>query len=412
MTVSYWQDSRREKQVIDADVVIVGAGLIGAACAYWLSQRQAVKVVVLEARSPGSGASGRDAGFAVRTLFAYYNEAIRIYGREVARYLLTFNENSLQYLADLSSSHDKFSWHRCGSYLLACSDAELQDLEASSEFMREDGFQVVFCRTDPLSRGYKGALFNPSDASVNTSQLVDLMLQISNAQVFGNEEVWKIEPIRGGTSGAVRVHSAGFIVNCDRLLFTTNAYAPLFQHWFADKIQAVRGQILVTAPLPKMILQSMCSANYGWDYFRQLPDMRFLLGGRRFMQRTEETGYADTVTAPLQFALQDYLTEFFPEVCSSAIDYRWSGVMAFTPDELPIIGELINESLDGTAETVPGAFYAIGCNGHGLGPGLGLAKRLVDLAMDGSTPGVFGYDRLSESGDQVKWCHASQPGAG
>ena len=46
---------------ISADVVVIGAGLVGASVALHLAER-GIKAVLLEAQQPGSGASGRNAG--------------------------------------------------------------------------------------------------------------------------------------------------------------------------------------------------------------------------------------------------------------------------------------------------------------------------------------------------------------
>jgi gamma-glutamylputrescine oxidase len=194
MTVSYWQDAQESKVHENADVAIIGGGIGGATAAYWLSKRKGLKVVLLEAQKVAAGASGRDAGFAVRTLFAYYNQAISIYGKKKAQWLLKFNEDSLGYLGDIAKDYggERFSFNKCGSYLLACSPAELKDLDESAQLMTEDGFAVECLSRDPLERGYLGALFNPGDVSIHTSNLVKLLLEVSNCKV--------LEGPRGGAS--------------------------------------------------------------------------------------------------------------------------------------------------------------------------------------------------------------------
>jgi len=412
MTVSYWQDARAQKTAGKVDVAIIGGGIMGAASAYWLSKRKGLKVAVFEAQKRAWGASGRGAGFAVRTLFAYYNQAIAAYGRDAAKWLLHFNEESLQLISQFVEVHgNKCSYEQCGSYLLACSQEELRELEESAQLMRDDGFDAEFCPTDPLCRGYLGGLYNRCDIGINTSQLVNMLFEISGAAVYEQEPVWRIE---GASDGSIKVISIGHEVVCSRLLLTTNAYSALLEPWFHDKIQPVRGQILVTKPLASRIIDAMCSANYGWDYFRQLPDNRFLLGGRRFMQRAEEVGFTDMVTEPIQTALHSYLTEYFPEVAQLPVDYRWSGVMAFTRDELPMIGELIQQPVVADADkigTLPGAFYAVGCNGHGLAHSFALAKLLVEVALDGASAKAFAAERLTKRTSQPTWSHAQQPGS-
>ena len=123
--------------------------------------------------------------------------------------------------------------------------------------------------------------------------------------------------------------------------------------------------------------------------------------------RAEEVGYADMVTQPVQTALHNYLQDRFPEAAAMPVDYRWSGIMAFTKDELPIIGELIQQPVvvGQQPESVPGVFYAVGCNGHGMGYSFALSKLLVEVAMDGADAGIFGSERLLNSAG-VSWMHA------
>lgn len=411
MTVSYWQDDRHGKVHDEVDVVIIGGGIMGAASAYWLGKRKGLKVAIFEAQKLSAGASGRGAGFVVRTLFAYYNEAVKVFGREKARSLLNFNEESMRMLTCFVEEHgNNCNYERSGSFLLACTADELVDLQESAQLLAEDGFDVQYSPTDPLGRGYLGGIFNPGDIAIDTRLLVQNLVSVSGARILEGERVWRIEKT---SIGLIQIESPGFSIRCSRMLFVTNGYAPLLEPWFADKIQPVRGQILVTKPLKSRILDSLVSANYGWDYFRQLPDNRFLLGGRRFMFRETETGYVDAVTHPLQSALQDYMAEYFPEAAAVPIEYRWSGLMAFTKDELPVLGELNQRPLmsnsSQAAESLPGAFYSVGCNGHGLGHSMGLAKLLVEMAFDGADPGVFGPSRLNESTNTHSWAHAQQP---
>jgi len=110
-----------------------------------------------------------------------------------------------------------------------------------------------------------------------------------------------------------------------------------------------------------------------------------LLGGCREPFLKDEVGYADMVTLDVQGALQNYLKDRFPELAGVSIDYRWSGIMAFTEDGLPLLGELSDK---------PGVVYVTGCNGHGMGYAMALSKLLVAYAMDGVNPGIFDSRRL------------------
>lgn len=395
MTISFWIDGHKEKPTEELDVAIVGGGIIGAAAAYWLSQRGTkLKTAVFEAQEPAAGASGRNGGFILRGIFAYYNEAVRKYGRDKAKWIFQFNEETQRHLSQFVEKHgNSFDYDRSGSYLLACSLDELQTLEDSATLMLEDGFEVEYIKQDPVERDFYGALYNACDVGVHPALLVKALLDASAVPVFNGEAIYRIE---SAGKDSLILHTTNKVVKCARVLLCTNAYTPLFEPWFAGKLQAVRGQILVTKPLRKRILDRLCYANYGWEYFRQLPDQRLLLGGCREPFRNEEVGYADMLTLPVQNALINYLKDRFPDAAGVPIDFRWSGMMSFTADGLPMLGEL-KQNLPLPPAThhsgIPGLFFAVGCNGHGMGYSLALSKLLIEVALDGADPGIFSAER-------------------
>jgi glycine/D-amino acid oxidase-like deaminating enzyme len=381
MTVSYWLDEQSDKKQIDTDVAIIGGGIAGASSAYWLQKRN-LKTVVLEAQQPGFGASGRNGGFILRGIVAYYSQAIKAYGRQTAKWIFQFNEETHIYLKEFVEAHgNSFCYDPSGSYLLSSSLEEMQELEQSVTLMQEDGFIVEYLKADPLKRNFYSAIFNSCDAGVHPKKLLNALLVASGAQVFSNSPVFSHELL---PDKRIRLYTPDKIITCSTALLTTNAYTSLLEPWFLEKIQPIRGQILVTKPLKKRILDKICYANYGYEYFRQLPDDRLLLGGRREQHREHEIGYADMVTESVQSALKQYLKERFPEAFGVPIDYNWSGIMAFTRDGLPLIGEMNH---------LPGMFFAVGCNGHGMGYSLALSKLLVEVALDNATSGIFDAKR-------------------
>jgi gamma-glutamylputrescine oxidase len=246
--------------------------------------------------------------------------------------------------------------------------------------MTEDGFEVEYLTKDPLDRNYYGALHNTCDGGVHPLKLVKALIAESGAQLYDGEAVSSIRKEK-----SLQVTTANRVIECDKVLLATNAYAQLLEPWFKDRVRPIRGQILVTQPLRKRILEKVCYANYGWEYFRQLPDKRFLLGGCRQLFQDLEVGYADCTSSQVQTSLESYIKDRFPEVAGIPIDYRWSGIMAFTEDGLPLVGEL---------EHLPNVYFAVGCNGHGFSYGLNLSRLLTEVALDGKDAGLFSSRRL------------------
>src|SRR5579885_1311162 len=367
MTLPIWLDNPGERVKDELDVAIIGGGMIGAGCAYLLSRRRGLRVGLVEARGLAGGSTGRSAGFVLRGIQPYYNQVARLYGRENARGIFAFAEESQAMVREfLSGRENTFDYVPCGSYLLASSLEEL-------EYLKED----------PIDRDFFGAIYNPGDFGVHPARLVEALVTAGGASVWQNEPVLKIH--QEDTDEAV-VQTPHRTIACRRVLLATNAYAALLEPYFRGKIQCARGQALVTQPLRKSIVDRLCYANYGWEYFRQLPDRRLLLGGCRQLHLEEEVGYAEVVTAPVQESLERYLKDRFPDVAGVTIDYRWAGLMGFTSDGLPLVGRL---------KQMPSVFFAVACNGHGLGYGLNMSRLLTETALDGRHPGIFSVDRES-----------------
>jgi gamma-glutamylputrescine oxidase len=382
MTLSLWLDENTEdsavKTAIEVDLAIIGGGVVGAALAYQARQKQpGIKVCVIEADSIASGASGRGGGFVLRGIHTYYDSCVKQYGRDVARYIYGLGARNQVLMRQFKDDcQQDIDYDPCGSYLLASSLEELEELARACTLMNEDGFAVELLKRDPLDRGFYGALYNKDDFGINPVKLVRALLAASEATVLEENAVRKIEDMT--ICGSRRN------VKAERIIIATNAYSSSVDSYFDGKLQPARGQMIATVPLKKKVVEALCYANYGWEYFRQLPDRRMVVGGCRQLFLAEEMVNEDAVSKPVQTALEHYFKDHFPELAGTAIDYRWSGTIAFTNDGLPLLGQLPAQ---------PGVYFAVGCNGHGLGYSMALAEQLLKNIYDDEPCGPFAAER-------------------
>ena len=377
MTVSWWQ--RSDCQALAADYVVVGAGIVGSYAAFCLAQTGA-DVLLTDMREPAAGASGRNAGFLLSGLVQYYHEAVEQYGHATAREAWQLSVETRELAFSLAQQLGVPA-ERCGSFLLATTRREARALERAARALEADGWPVAFQRGDPWGRGFAATLHKPDDGVVHPVKLVRAIAKHSGAQLVAPNEVWAIEARPGG----VRVRGSKAEVEAKGAIVALNAYAPLVCPALAGLVRPVRGQMLSTVPLPSRVFDGAGYANWGYEYFRQLPDGRFLMGGGRRRFRRQETGWEDLTTPSVQGALTQFLERYFPEVAGQPIESRWSGTMGFTPDGLPLVGRLPD---------VPQAVVAVGFNGHGMGLGLKVAERAVDLLLNGTSPGFLDSARF------------------
>jgi glycine/D-amino acid oxidase-like deaminating enzyme len=294
----------------------------------------------------------------------YYHDAIRLYGRDLAREVWNFSLHNREIAQGLSAELGT-PWDPCGSMLLALDDTEAEDLERTADALLDDGIAVKFMGNDPTKRGFAAAVVQPGDAGVHPARLTQALAQSSGAELWEWSEVFGWERL---ADGRLEVKSRRVTVRCERMALCTNAYAPLMDAYFEGKVVPTRGQIFVTEPLGKTVLSQLCYGDYGYEYFRQLPDGRFLLGGWRHHFRDMEAGYEDKVTPEVQGGLEGFMVRYFPEAVGAKITHRWSGTMGFSADGLPLVGSLPGE---------PNVYFAVGFTGHGMGFGLATAERLA-----------------------------------
>lgn len=311
-------------------------------------------------------------------LVDYYSKAVERYGRERARELWALTvENrgrTAALLASLGVDHE-----RCGSLLLALDSEESSVLEESARLLTEDGFEVEYLARDPLRRGFASGLRQPDDMLLDPVRFTTAIAEASGARIERDCEVYALESLPHGC----RVHSKRCTIDAANVVVALNAYAPNLDAYFNLLVRPVRAQMLATAPAPAVLNVAMY-ANWGYEYMRQLPDGTLLVGGGRKGFREREVGYHDTTTPDVQAGLLRFLSRHFPDV-EPAVTRRWSGVMGFTADGVPLIGRLPH---------APGVVFAVGFNGHGLGIGLVAAERAVDLLLHDKSPGVFDAARV------------------
>lgn len=381
MTVSYWQDASRDN-IIECDVCVVGAGVVGLYLARLLAGH-GQRVCILEARHVAAGATGRNAGMVLTGSAYYYHDAIARYGRELAYEQWKLSLHNRDIVKGLSEEFGT-PWEQHGSFLLALDDTEAEDLERAYTAMRDDGIEAKFSFKDPTKRGFAAVIQQPGDAGIHPVKFCEALAAASGAQLFEQSEVFAIEPL---PHGGIELKSRRVTVRCEKAVLCTNAYAPLMHPYFMDKVLPTRGQVLCTESLGPQVLPQMCYCDYGYEYFRQLPDGRVLLGGWRHHFREAEVGYEDRTTPGIQAGLDSFLARYFPEAKSARITHRWSGTMGFSKDGIPLCGSLPD---------MPSVYFAVGFTGHGLGFGLATAERLAAHVLFGYSLDWLDAGRLDD----------------
>jgi glycine/D-amino acid oxidase-like deaminating enzyme len=386
MTVSFWQRADLGPEV-SCDVAVVGGGIIGASTAYWLKQQHPERdIVLLEAETLGYGASGRNAGFLLQGAAVDYATDVQRYGVERAEKLWDFTLENRQLIAAICTE-EHIGFTGSGSVLLAGDAGEAERLLASAERLNARHQPVAYWNAERVEqevrgRSFRGGLFIPSGATVDSLRLVREIAGLSGARLLEHHPVYELHP----TGERIALLSPRRRVLATSVILTLNAYLPRLLPETSAFVRPVRAQMCATKAIDAGLPYPIYS-HEGYYYLLQLPSGELLVGGARHLHEKDEVGYADCTTDALQADLLAYLKRHFPHLkppdLTESIDHRWSGTMGFTPDGLPAIGY---------AGGLPQCLWAAGFNGHGMGYGFRFGQLLASI-HDATHPNDF-YTRM------------------
>jgi glycine oxidase len=309
------------------DVIVIGAGAIGAACAWRLAQAGA-QVTVLERGAPASGASRAALGVLQHHVEpgqppAYQHLALR--GRELFPTLL----EELNEITGLPRAH-----HAVGQMNLALSPAQLPDLEASYAANAERGVRVE--RLTPagclelepgLNPLVAGGLLFPDNAWIDNTALT---LAFARAAQAAGARLERAE------AGAVMAEEGRVIgVRAGREFYPAEWVVLAAGCWSSRvggvpplPVRPVRGQALAVAGQP---VHHIVAAGGGFLVPKE--------GGQTLVGSTvEEAGFDSSLTIGGLAEIMAAGTRIAPGLAGCQYLTAWAGLRPGTPDGWPYLG--------------------------------------------------------------------------
>lgn len=370
------------------DVAVVGAGIAGISTALHLARRGA-DTVVLEAGTVSSRASGRNDGQLLLGLGEHYNRIVGQFGAERARVLWDFlARNHVATRAALRAHAIDCGLVQNGGLRLSETAHEQRELELAATLLGREGIAHELLTANALAtrfaagRGYHGGLFLPGEAIL---QPVAMVRGFARAAATAGAHIVEHAAVAalGGEAGDFAVSLRdGRTLRARVVVLCTAALArEIDPTGFLHRVVfPFRGQVLATAPLPDDVLAALprcaLSSNFCYEYFR-VHERRLFLGGMRWSVPGEELGIVDddAVHPGVTANLRDYAARHFAVADRLPWQHVWTGIMAGTPDGLPLLGGIPGAS---------GLFTLSAFNGYGLSFAFLAGQRLAELIVDGA----------------------------
>ena len=342
---------------LTADICIIGAGFTGLSAALELAEA-GYKVIVLEAREVGYGASGRNGG-QICTGFSPGQQRIEAQlGKEDAVKCFAIAEEAKKLIVERINKY-KIDCDLKWGYLHAIpKPSQFEGLQA----WKDEWDALGYTDTQILSKVeleerlgttiYHGALreggaghFHPLNYCLGLAKAAIA----AGAQIFENSAVLNFEP-----GAIVTARTAQGSISAKFVIIGCNAYIGKMMPKLYGRIMPVTSYIIATEPLGENRAKSLirdndavANTNFIVDYFRLTKDTRLLFGGR--------ASYSTLEPPNLGTFMRPRMLSVFPELKDVKIDHAWGGYIAITSNRIPDCGRL-----------EPNIYYAHGYSGQGV----------------------------------------------
>ena len=350
-------------------MIIVGAGIVGAACAYYLSAA-GIRTLIIDQTFAGDGATAAGMGHIV------------VMDDSPAQFALTAYSRSLW--SELGEqSGENWEDDANGTLWIAATENELKLVDLKADYYRRRSVEVEVVSGDELAElepqlrsGLAGALRVPDDRVVYpplaARWLVERAVEHDAETRFGE----RVESI-----GDRCVQTSAARVEADVVINAAGAAAARLTPGLP--IEPRKGHLVITERYPGYCSHQLVELGYLKSAHTMTtesvafnvqprPTGQLLIGSSR-----ELVGWDNRIHRPVLAAMLARAAEFLPRVGALQVVRTWVGFRPATPDKLPLIGRW---------PAVEGLWLAAGHEGLGITTSLATGRLLTALIQGVDPP--------------------------
>ncbi|MEM7131936.1 MAG: FAD-dependent oxidoreductase [Chloroflexota bacterium] len=353
-----------------SEVVVIGAGAVGASIAYQLARR-GKDVTLLDKSEPGRGTSHTNFGL-VWTQTGNNH-----------RYVDFAIQSTLLWPELVNELGEDVDFRPGGGLSLCLTEDDLARRAAQLEEQRKSVLfegrmltpEEVFEIQPGVSREILGALWSPHDGDVNWVKWTEALLRgCRRAGIHLMAHTPVLEIVHDSQSVIQGVMTPAGRIDAEQVVVAAGIWSKqlLAEVGIAIDLYPLRGQILVTEPTEMICPLAMSTV-------RQEPHGRFFMG-----VTYEEVGFDRSITPEAYHAIRDHAAKLVPATQDLQVMTHFAGLRPMPGDGLPIVGPI---------EQMPGLYVAVGHAGITLSPIHG--RVISDLIVEGETPyAIDEYDPM------------------
>lgn len=366
-----------------ADVLIVGGGFTGLWTALRIKEHDpGAEVVLLEADLCGSGASGRNGGFALSS-WHHFIGLQQICGDEEAVRLCHASDAAVQSIGEFCVRHGIDAHFQCeGWFWTATSAAQVGAWSSTVEALaRHDEHPFKEIDRDSLARrtgspAHIAGVFEPGLATLQPALLARGLRRVvldQGVAVFERSPMTSLERSR-----PLVARTPSGRVSADRVVIATGAWAAAMRE-LRNAFVVVASDIVLSAPVSEELRDA------GWvepvgisdsrlmvHYYRTTRDGRIAFGkGGGRLAFGGRIGESFNGRSPIESSLTVELRGIYPFLATTPVTTSWAGPIDRTIDGFPFFCSLGRDDL----------IVGVGYSGNGVGPSALGGRILASLAL-------------------------------
>eukprot|EP01084_Bolivina_argentea_P265057 449154_1 len=373
----------------NTDVLIIGGGIVGSSAAYCLSKHVTdnINITLLERNCIGSGSSSLSAGTIYCAGYGNYSSI-----------LSTFCMDTMNLLKEIDKKGYDIELVQNGAIKIATSETQKNDIYQTYLNSKQNGYDVEYINSltrikniEPyISNKVIACLHSPQSAHVNpgkaTIAIADAAQQ-NGVTIYENTSVVNINPITDRYSNYKYIvkTECGTTFHCKHVIIASGAWCSNTDYGLNISIPVVPVKESYSfwkrhsSRNDEYNIPEFCThdkdnnALVNHSYGRQTVDGNILFGGSRI--KADSCNDFEIIKDDINKSIEYVQNDILPVVNEYNVSGYWCGIMPFSRDGMPLVGELDTINLNGV-------YLLCGFGPKGIMEGPGAAQYIANIIVN------------------------------
>ena len=384
---SFWLDTEKRKEYkslnenIECDVCIIGGGMAGISCSYYLS-KNGFNTVVLERDKIASKTTGHTTAKITSQHGLFYDYLINSKGKEFAKKYFIANEKAIDNIEQIIKEENiDCNFERVNSYVYTKDINLLNNIKTEVGAVNSLGGDCEFAEKIDLPVKFEGAIKFKNQAKFNPVKYINGLCSViekNKGKIYENSKVIEYEKDGEMFKVLVETEKGNFTVKCKHLVVATRY--PIFNsvgYHFIKMYKEISYAVAAKMPADLEIKDSYICEERPVISVRtaKYNGIKYLL----VIGNNHKTG--EDIETKNRYKILEEVAE---RITGNKVEYRWNTEDCISLDKIAYIGKYSN--------LIDNMYVATGFNKWGMTTSNIAANIITDLILGKKNKYLDTYD--------------------